>query len=177
MRRAARRLIGSVAILFLMCVPAFAEDPWQQGDEVFAFDATWTKVQGESALDLRGTWLHYAAANHRVGANVLFFDQGATTGFGVGPSYEYLFRCCDKGRLFVGGDLSALGDALSDAGALAAASRAGYEFYVGNSAAVRFQVRWQKVFDVDNALLAEPINQYGLNIGILLGAPKNVAIN
>lgn len=169
-------LFTMAAFLFM---PALAEDPtpWHQGDETFAFDATWTKQNGDSAFDVRGTWLHYAADNHRVGANLIYLNEGSETGFGVGPSYEYLFRpFTDKGRVFVGGDADALGSELSNAAAIAAAARVGYEVYIGTSAAVRFQVRWQTTLDDQDGALASQLHQYGFNIGIMLGAPKGVSV-
>lgn len=175
--------LAVLAVLVLMLIAPIAqagepaESPWRQGDEVFALDATWTKKNPESrsAFDVRGTWLHYAADNHRIGANVLFLDEGDQTGFAVGPSYERLFW--DSG-FFAGGDVDALvGDDLSDAASIAAAIRIGKEFYVGNSAAVRLQLRWQTTFDDENAEEAAELHQYGFNIGIMFGAPKGVPVN
>ena len=180
--------IGAVVLMLFVSAAAAAEStkfdpsPWRQGDQAYAFDATWTKQSGDSAFDLRGTWLRYAADNHRLGVNVLFLDVrlvpdgGGERGFGIGPSYEHLLPQFSKGRVFVGGDVSVLGDDLSDAASIAAAARVGYEFYVGDSAAVRFQLRWQTTIDDKDDAMAQEIQQYGFNVGIMLGKPKAVAV-
>jgi hypothetical protein len=65
---------------------------------------------------------------------------------------------------------------LSQAGAIGVATRAFYELYVGDSAAIRIQARWLKVASEDDPALADQVNNYGLGIGILLGAPAGVPV-
>jgi hypothetical protein len=171
-----RRFVAFLAVaLCLVASQAFA-DHWKAGDDVYAFDVGFTNTSGEKDLDLTGTWLHYAADNHRVGMTILYLNNESADGYGVGPSYEFLTPKLKHGRIGFGGDASALGQDLSQAGAIGVATRAFYELYVGDSAAIRIQARWLKVASEDDPALADQVNNYGLGIGILLGAPAGVPV-
>lgn len=171
------RLKTALALLILVLPSLALAGGWKTGDNVYAFDVGFTNVSGQKDIDVTGTWLHYAADDHRLGANILYLNNDVSDGYGLGPSYEFLLPKLKHGRIGLGGDATALGADLSDAGAIAAASRAFYEVYVGDTAAIRVQARWLKVVGEDDPMVAEQVNQYGLGIGILLGAPTGVTID
>ena len=172
-----RSFVSLVLLSLFLASPALAASPFVTGDDAFAFDiAAQTSAGSGKAIDVRGTWLHYTGDHHRTGVNLLYLNKGEAAGYGLGPSYEWVFADLKRGALFVGGDASMLGSDLGDAGNFAMATRLGYEFYAGQSAIVRLQGFWQDVVQPEPTETAAEIDSYGVLIGIALGVKPNTTV-
>lgn len=172
-----RAFVSLVLLSLFLASPALAASPFHAGDDAIAFDVSMqTSAASGKAIDVRGTWLHYAGDHHRTGINVLYLNKGESSGYGIGPSYEWVFADLTKGALFVGGDASMLGQELGDAGNFAAATRMGYELYAGN-ALIRLQGFWQSVINPSPDPVADQIDSYGVMVGIALGAKSGTTVN
>ena len=180
MKHLARAFTFLALLAVFLATPLLAQEapsPWKAGDDVYAFDVGFTNTAALGKdVDVTGTWLHYAADNHRTGVTLLYLNNDAGAGYGLGPSYEFLLPKLKYGRLGIGGDASMLGQDLDEAGAIAASTRLFYEFYVGTTAAVRFQARYLEAIGGGDPAVEDQVNQYGLNIGILLGKTQAAAI-